>query len=1058
MIVSNQFLRAALSQAAVCDSFDARALVSAIQNPIDKREVLQRLARDSIEIERDGHYRWALRQSVRERVLAKLNEAEFREALAAQPDDPLAIQFARILGNKKGPADSTSLYYRALELLRLAQSPGATIPHDDLESHARHARAMLDRQSSADALRSMLRTPLRGRGKPMAFLREFVRNGVRAIEAQHASPAGTTLYRADQAQRRWPDLPALLLSGSGGVGKSALMAELIRLERGPHWKHRLIVHFDFDEPSLKAGDQGAMMLEFSRQIALARPTLDTVMADSRVRLRQGLRGMANRPDGAFENLKFLAHVEFSHWRIPFEKNSINEVLLVLDTLEEVTTVDFARLDALFGWLDALRQDVGLHRLLVIGSGRALVPDGGRARLWPYFLAELALGDLSARAARSMLRDRLQQERRETHVDQVWRCVEVFGSNPLALIILAHYCVDNDAEALAALLADSQAAEGQYRLGAAAQRLLYARLLERVRDVDIRPLANPGLVLRRVTPQLISEVLAIPCGLDPINSTQAEGLLEKLRRLAWLVIPDKEGVRHRPDIRRQILPMILDRERERSAAINRAAAQWYADRSSGRDAALLESWYHRGLLGEVASQHEDDLRALHDHLREDVDDLPLAVRAQVKYVGGRSLTVREQSALPVELQMLLANRQSKRLSMEGLDQAAFGKASIGFATAQPLQPSGIAVSTNLKVNLAISPRFDAQGDTELATTLFATGEFEATAAHLPFLLARFWRCLQQGEYTEARLIGDAAWLAAASARAFPPERVDWPNLIHESLSQFGETSSESEKEKMFMQAMVLDVLRNSSAPRFSDLLRMPGDRNQALSLRYFEDWKPALVSARSGRQNVSASLAALPFLDPTFLELQRLLSREANDTIEFSSIRGEWINTVPTSRWPEIVKLNAIAQKTTSRLAVLLKKETSWDLPRIREMLQCAHDVEVSFDLSTVRGRFSPVGLVPELYAPVRNAFHAELQPPQIASLVMQVTASLPTWPIELAPHQFEAASKDRSNELLPILLIVSDYHGCFGQLIHAAAAQGSSTQQLVRAAQLFDAYEAAWAL
>lgn len=1068
-------LRAVMAQAAVCDFFDPRALVSAIADSAQQQSVLQQLARESVEVERNGAYGWSLLHPVRERVLADLSEADLRQALAAQPDDFLAIQIASILDKTKAVSDSESFRYRALELLRLAQRPAAAISPDDLDRQARKARAALDRQSAMDALRNTLRTPLRGRDKPLAFLRHFVRSGASAIDAQRAPLTGAVLFLADQTQRRWPEVPALLLGGEGGVGKSALMAELIRLERGPRWERRPVVHFDFDEPSLKAGDQGAMLLEFSRQIALARPALDKVLSDSRARLRQGLLASGRGSDGAFEHLKFLTHVELSHWRGPFAQRGIDEVVVILDTLEEVTTVDFKRLEMLFGWLDALRQGADLRRLLVIASGRALVPDGERAALWPYFLAELALGDLSAPSARAMLRDRLRQEGREAHIDQVGHCVEVFGGNPLALSILARYCLDNDAKALAAFLADTQAGEGLHRLGATAQRLLYARLLERVRDVDIRPLASPGLVLRRVTPQLISEVLAGPCGLGSIDGPRAEALLNKLRRLAWLVTPDGEGVRHRPDMRRQILPVILDRERERSEAINHAAANWYenqADPSQGRSAARLESWYHRGLLGEVASEQKDDLRALHDHLGEDVDDLPLGVRALVKHAGGRSLTQSEQSALPSPLRELVAHRHSRRLRAEGLDQAAFRKASVSFATKpldpRPLQVHAAGVSTELLVSTgsgATSPPSDAQVDTELVTTLFATGNFEAAAAHLPQLLVRFWHCLLRGERIEARLTGDAAWLAAAAARAFSHGLVDWPSLLVESSPQFEKVGREPENYEMLVQVLVLEALLPSSAARLSDALRIPDNGTRTVHLGARADWKPAFVCARlAGAPDEFVKLATLPFLDPALLELLRQFdrARSASDTIDFAAIRASWKQALAgaaPSPWPDVVEPNAFAISVGGTTTELLSSEAPWDLVRIREVLQLAKSAEVSFDLLPARGSgLCPLGLVPELYAPIRTAFQAELHPDQIASLVAQVAASLSSWPVELAPRQFHAASRDRSNELLPVLLTISDYHGCLGKLVRAAAAQGPRARGLVRAAQLFDAFEAAWAL
>jgi hypothetical protein len=1084
-------MRAVLAQAAVCERFDAQALVAAITDPAQRRAALQQLARDALEIEHDDAFRWTLQQPARQRILADLSDAEFERALAAQSQDALARQIAAILGKTKVTTGNGAVRYRALELLRLAQSQGAAIARQDLGQQARQSRADLNRQSATASLQSTLRSPLRGRAGELRLLREFAGAGARAIEAQYAPLTGAVLHRANLAQRRWPDVPALLLSGSGGVGKSALVAELIRKERGPGWDGRVVVHFDFDEPALKAGDQGAMLLEVARQIALARPALDEALSASRANLRRSLLDIERSPSGAYERLKFALTVELSSWKPLLAEHKVNDLLLILDTLEEVTVVDFARLDALFGWLDTLRVDAGLQRVHVIGSGRALVSDGLRPRLWPYFLAELALGDLGARAARAMLRDRLMREKRDLHVEQVWRCVEVFGSNPLVLSILARYCVDNDVAALISLLDQARSDEGLARFGDAAQRFLYGRILERVRDEDIKPLANPGLVLRRVTPALIQEVLAGPCGLGTIDTAQARKLLQKLQRLAWLVTPDGDGLRHRRDVRRQMLALILDREGARAVAVNQSAARWYAaqarvsDASGPRDAALLESWYHRGLLGEIASDNEADLRALGDHLGEDVEDLSSNVRALVKFAAGRSLTQAEHAALPTPLQDVVSTRQARTLRQEGLESAALGKASARpVAVANParlpveterdgdtlrdgddvLESSSGGEPVALQAG-GSAPEHNAVVDPELVKAWFAAGEFEQVAALLPNLVVEFWCGIRHDKLFEPFLADEPVYLSAIAARAFMSKPVDWVVLVGELPAAFVATPYWGLA--MFQRILVLDtlLLPLSTGARLSDILDSRGF-SPTTSLPARGEWKEPLASAISQRTvEKLLPLSALPFLDPALLDLQRQCNMAASrsDEIDFDEIDASWKREVGAESigagWRGVLKPNGFGMYARDEFANLLESQKSWDLARIDELLHLTIRVEVAFDIASARGnRFSPIGLVPELYAPIRSAFQAELLPLAIARLVEHIAAPLGTWPIELLPRQFEIASTDRSNELLPILLTIADYHGCLGDLVRTAGANAAPDSRIGRVAKLFAAFEAVWAL
>lgn len=1103
MSTHDDAVRAVLAQAAVCEHFDAQALVATIMDASQQRAALQQLARDAIEIEHDGVFRWTLQQPARQRVLAELSETDFERALAAQSHDALARQIAAIVGRTKATMANGPVRYRALELLRLAQGQGAAIARQDLGQQARRSRADLNRQSATASLQSTLRSPLRGRSGELRLLQEFTRAGARAIEAQYAPLTGAVLHRANLAQRRWPDVPALLLSGGGGVGKSALISELIRKQRGPRWDGRVVVHFDFDEPALKAGDQGAMLLEVARQIALARPALDEALSASRANLRRSLLEIERSPSGAYERLKFAITVELSSWKPLLAEHGIHDLVLVLDTLEEVTVVDFARLDSLFGWLDTLRVDAGLQRVHVIGSGRALVPDGARARLWPYFLAELALGDLGARAARAMLRDRLEREKLDLHVEQVWRCVEVFGGNPLVLSILARYCADNDVAALISLLDQARSDDGLARFGDAAQRFLYGRILERVRDEDIKPLANPGLVLRRVTPTLIREVLAGPCGLGAIDTAHAQALLQKLQRLAWLVTPDGDGLRHRRDVRRQMLGLILDREGARAVAVNLAAARWYAaqaDASGARDAALLESWYHRGLLGEIASDDEADLRALGDHLGEDVEDLPSNVRALVKFAGGRSLTQAEQAALPTPLQEIVSTRQARTLRQEGLESAALGKASFKSGASIPAQPPSrrtagegdvptsfeasehesttappIAVPTTESSPVSSNTTQpgessgrdpDAPPDRELIRALFALGEFEQVAGFLPALLNSFLQRARQGEST-MRLADDPVYLAAVAARAFgEPRSLGLEELIHELQVFPGELS---QRYSLTLQCLSLQILlRASSLDGKSADITYSGslDLDRIVLLQSLDDWKLALACALStGNRSGLVSLATLPFLSLALLDLQRRgdLAALHGAAVDVAAIDQDWKREIATTTgardWRGVLVANAFAINHRGALVRRLGNRGHWELGAINATADQARGLEVAFDVTAARGSgFSPIGLVPELYAPIRSAFQADLQPEEIARLIERVAEPFGTWAIELAPKQFESAGADRSNELLPLLLTIADYHGCLGTLVRAATETRPDTYRVGRVAKLFNAFEDAWAL
>jgi cellulose synthase operon protein C len=90
-----------------------------------------------------------------------------------------------------------------------------------------------------------------------------------------------------------------------------------------------------------------------------------------------------------------------------------------------------------------------------------------------------------------------------------------------------------------------------------QAALYWRFLDQI-DEDLRPLAHPGLILRRIDADVILKVLAGPCGLS-LTETKAQDLFGRLKEEVTLVSPNPDGtdaVRHLADLRRFMLGLAV----------------------------------------------------------------------------------------------------------------------------------------------------------------------------------------------------------------------------------------------------------------------------------------------------------------------------------------------------------------------------------------------------------------------------------------------------------------------------------------------------------------------
>ena len=164
----------------------------------------------------------------------------------------------------------------------------------------------------------------------------------------------------------------------------------------------------------------------------------------------------------------------------------------------------------------------------------------------------------------------------------------------------------------------------------AQEQLYGRFLEHLHDNALRAVAYPGLVLRRIDADILFNVLAKPCRIVLRNTTEAQGLVDSLRREGALVIPEDDGpgVRHQFAVRRLMLPDIEKTMPQKMRAIERRAAAYYHERFERSGLALdrAEELYHLMRLGySVATLEKRWSDGVHRYLLDAVDEVPAAYR-------------------------------------------------------------------------------------------------------------------------------------------------------------------------------------------------------------------------------------------------------------------------------------------------------------------------------------------------------------------------------------------------------------------------------------------------
>jgi hypothetical protein len=370
------------------------------------------------------------------------------------------------------------------------------------------------------------------------------------------------------------DPPPMTVTGIGGIGKSCLVAQFA----GDFPPDSVILWLDFDRADVAPDDARSVLTVLAEQLSVqvgADPDLVEAAAFG-AELHRTTAGSA-APLLVFDGFEIAQHAERHGevWRL----------------------------------LDAVLAEAPRLRVLVVGRApivalrlrdrhaRHLVLDGLDDAVAAEWLELLGVVDAEARA----------------------KILSTAHGVPLLLQLAERYVAAggsvNDVPNLQV--------EG----------FLYRRILDRVVDDELQALARDALVLRRVTPDIIADVLhdSRPAGVEPM------AVFRRLAQELALVTPDRpdapdlllgndvDALRLRPEIRIATLALLARDDAARVREIDGRAAAWYR-RQPPTPTATAELVYHLLRLDDVpgaAQAWRDEVAAL---LTNAPDDLPPAAQA------------------------------------------------------------------------------------------------------------------------------------------------------------------------------------------------------------------------------------------------------------------------------------------------------------------------------------------------------------------------------------------------------------------------------------------------
>ncbi|MGH3177207.1 MAG: AAA family ATPase [Streptosporangiaceae bacterium] len=497
-----------------------------------------------------GQVVWSLTDRERRRCLARVPLTDLRAArdgAATVPQTPVQAALDQSLAGGwtvRDLEDLTPEQARALSVVA-AWWDG----HHSAVPDLRQATLLADRLNLFADIRSMAADHFVGRSDILGELR------------QHFNQPGSR---------------AFAVHGLGGIGKSALVARhvtwAIDALGGPG---AYAVVLDFDDPTLNPAYPldivNRIVNLVSRQVGgPERPRLDRLAkvaldaAETANFRQQSSSKAASRTPGA----------EIPQLVSDLTALVSRPILVVFDTAEQVQRRGQSAVgsfSALVGQLASTRTPVR-----VVVCGRAEVP-GLAASVHEL----LGLGQAEAVTLLTELCTRPVDARTAAAV------IDALGTSPLTIRLAARLLSDPDTVPGDLLALDLHAK----RIDAE----LYRRVLRHIRDPEIQRLAHPGLVLRRITPDIIEHVLARPCQVAVPDVGTARDLFRRLAQEAMLVdrSPDGESLVHRADVRRVMLPQLQTDRRDVARRIQRSAIRYYSARTDLTS--RTEELYHRLML-------------------------------------------------------------------------------------------------------------------------------------------------------------------------------------------------------------------------------------------------------------------------------------------------------------------------------------------------------------------------------------------------------------------------------------------------------------------------------
>lgn len=546
---------------------------------------------------------WTLRPDVRRAALRRLGTIQaMRKARAANDGpvgDPHQRLFDKLLAGARPDPESMSREELGYLITTLDWLGSIAVVDLDVDEIRR-------RLPVADLLAPMKRLANRsfvGRERELQQLRDYV--GINST----FSWKGTSWRFSGDNVHDFSSRPPLMIAGAGGVGKSTLLARFIlqHVERaGPNALP--FVYLDIDRPLLQPEQPTTLLAEIARQLAIQWPAHADAL--------EHIGGHADTLIASYDRLESTKVGSDAHDVVDELGNAVRTrndrpILLVIDTFEEAQYLGPDVVRNIWSVLINLQEQLPLLRTVICGRSSL------QGEVEP--IEEIVLGDLELKDAVELLRLEFGTSQRVPNA-ALKELAALVGTNPMSLKLAAAVVREQGLEALSDI--ETRAQVMIRATSETVQARLYGRMLAHLHGDNLQTLVYPGLVVRRITPEVVEEVLAQPCGID-LTATSAAVLVHALSREKAFIDtdPGDGALVYRQDVRRAMLRDIVSHVAPATLSTIHSNAVNFYERQSGLQA-RAEELYHRLMRRDAPLDLEPRwVQGVERYLRTALEELP-----------------------------------------------------------------------------------------------------------------------------------------------------------------------------------------------------------------------------------------------------------------------------------------------------------------------------------------------------------------------------------------------------------------------------------------------------